>query len=188
MYEVEVKVPADHERVRERLADLDVPETRRVTQIDRYYDAPHRSFADTDEALRVRRERTGDDERVEVTYKGPLVDEASKTREEVQTTVADEAAIDLILERLGFDAAATVRKERTFFDVDGYTVTLDDVADVGRFVEVETTATEAERDRARQGAFDVLERLGLDPDDQVRTSYLGLLLDDSTASEEEITG
>lgn len=179
MYEVEVKVPADLERVRDRLADLDLSPTERVTQIDRYYDAPHRSFADTDEALRVRRQRSGDDERVEVTYKGPLVDEASKTREEVQTTVADEDAIDLILDRLGFDAAATVRKERTFYDVDGYTVTLDDVADVGRFVEVETAAAEAELQEARRGAFDVLERLGLDPDDQVRTSYLGLLLDDS---------
>lgn len=179
MYEVEVKVPANLERVRDRLADLDVFRTEQVTQIDRYYDAPHRSFADTDEALRVRRQRSGGDERVEVTYKGPLVDEASKTREEVQTTVADEDAIDLILDRLGFDAAATVRKERTFYDVDGYTVTLDDVADVGRFVEVETAASEADLHEARQGAFDVLDRLDLDPDDQVRTSYLGMLLEDS---------
>lgn len=183
MYEVEVKVPADHGRVRDRLASLGASQTAHVTQIDRYYDAPHRSFADTDEALRIRRERSGDDERVELTYKGPLVDDESKTREEVQTTVASEAAMDRLLERLGFDAAATVRKERTFYDVDGYSVSLDDVEDVGRYVEVETAASAEELAEARRGAFDVLDRLGLDPSDQIRTSYLGLLLAESETDE-----
>ena len=44
-------------------------------------------------------------------------------------------------------------------EVEGEAAGEDDVADV------------------REGAADVLRGLGLDPDDQIRTSYLGLLLD-----------
>lgn len=180
MYEVEAKVPADLERVRDRLDDLEADDLSSVVQEDTYYDAPHRSFPETDEALRLREERrsrseTGDHV-VRVTYKGPLVDDASKTREEVETVVDDGAAMDAILRRLGFNPVATVRKERDRYAVAGYTVTLDAVAGVGEFVEVEAEADEETLESVRDGAFDVLERLGLDPDAQIRLSYLELLL------------
>lgn len=55
MYEVEVKVRADHEVVREALERLDAERRDTVVQRDVYYDAPHRDFAETDEALRIRR-------------------------------------------------------------------------------------------------------------------------------------
>ena len=176
MYEVEVKVPADHAAVREKLSARNAEPIDHVTQVDTYYDAPHREFAETDEALRVREETPRDDQSfTELTYKGPLEDEASKTRREIETAVEDVEAMGAILEALGFEAAAEVRKERERFALDGYTVTLDSVDGLGEFVEVETEAEDI--DPAREGAFDVLDALGLDPDDQIRTSYLGLLLE-----------
>ncbi|MFC7080414.1 class IV adenylate cyclase [Halorussus caseinilyticus] len=179
MYEVELKVPADHATVRERLAELGAEPVNEVTQVDTYYDAPHREFAETDEALRVRRESpTDSDSFAELTYKGPLVEAESKTRREVETEVEDGAAADDILASLGFDPAATVRKDRERFALDGYTVTLDAVDGLGEFVEVETEVEgEASVESAREKAFGVLRDLGLDPDDQIRTSYLGLLLE-----------
>ncbi|SEV95080.1 class IV adenylate cyclase [Natrinema salifodinae] len=178
MYEVEVKVPADLETVRERLADLDAASRGGVVQVDTYYDAPHREFAETDEALRIREERPADGpDETRVTYKGPLVDDESKTRKEVETAVVNGEKFDAVLTNLGFEAAATVRKDRERFELDGYTITLDAVDDVGEYVEVETEVeAESDLEPAREGAYDVLERLGLDPDDQIRTSYLGLLL------------
>lgn len=198
MYEVEVKVRADHSAVRERLAAFDAESLGTVEQSDTYYDHPGRDFAETDEALRIRRERRSDVDGTDsrVTYKGPLVDEASKTREEFETGVQDGETMAAILEGLGFEAAATVEKTRDRYRVDGYTVTLDRVDGLGEFVEVETEveardgeeaqgkaeAEETEKateavDPAREGAFDLLRELGLDPDDQIRTSYLGLLLE-----------
>ncbi|QLG47549.1 class IV adenylate cyclase [Natrinema halophilum] len=179
MYEVEVKVPADLEAVRNRLAELEAMPRGVVVQIDTYYDAPHRSFPETDEALRIREERPADgSEETRLTYKGPLVDDESKTREEVETLVDDADELNELLAKLGFEPAATVRKERDCFEFDGYTITLDEVDGVGEYVEVETDVQcEAELEDAREGAYDVLERLGLDPTDQIRTSYLGLLLD-----------
>ena len=179
MYEVEVKVPADLEAVRDRLEELGASRRRTVVQRDTYYDAPHRSFPETDEALRIRRESTPDREaESRITYKGPLLDDESKSREEFETGVADGETMDAVLTNLGFEAAATVRKERERYGLEEYTITLDAVDDVGEYVEVETDVEdEADLESAREGAYDVLERLGLDPDDQIRTSYLGLLLE-----------
>lgn len=178
MYEVEVKVRADHERVRERLEAVGATHLGMVRQVDTYFDAPDRDFAETDEALRIRREESDDGTTtVRVTYKGPLVDAASKTREEAETIVADAEAMTSVLEGLGFEPAATVRKERDRFEYGEILVTLDEVEGLGEFVEVETKAAEdleAERDRV----FGVLEELELDPAEGIRTSYLGLLLAD----------
>ena len=151
VYEVELKLRAEHGPVRERLAELGAEPLGRVHQIDTYYDAPHRSFAETDEALRVREERREDGRWVGITYK-----------------------VDL-LRALGFEPAAVVEKERERFGYGEYTVTLDAVDGLGEFVEVETEAEEVEP--AREGALEVVRELGLDPGEQVRTSYLGMLLD-----------
>lgn len=188
MYEVEIKVPADHDSVRGALEKREAAVLNTVTQADTYYEAPMREFAETDEALRVRRERADsedgrstsrDAETVKLTYKGPLVDESSKTREEHETAVEDAAAIEATLDALGFEPVATVEKRRERFALDGYTVSLDGVTDLGEFVEIEKEVEEAEIDEAREGAIAVLESLDLDPDEGIRTSYLGLLLDDA---------
>lgn len=177
MYEVELKVEAAHDPVRERLEEHDAEPLGTVTQSDTYYDAPHRDFAETDEAFRIRREDHDGDSRTELTYKGPKVDAESKTREEIETGVEDAEDAAAIVEALGFEAAATVRKERDRYLLDGYTVTLDSVDGLGEFVEVEIEAEEV--DEAREGGKAVMADLGLDPDRQIRTSYLGLLLDDA---------
>lgn len=176
VYEVEMKVRTGHDEVRDRLYDLGAEPLGSVVQEDTYYDAPHRDFAETDEALRVRHEKPEDrPPRAYITYKGPLVDDESKTREEAETPVGDEAAARDILASLGFRPAATVHKSRERHAVEAYTVTLDAVEGLGEFVEVETE-TEHGLDAAREGAFEVLRGLGLDPADGIRTSYLGLLL------------
>ena len=189
MYEVELKVRADHGAVRDRLDALGATRVGRVRQVDTYYDAPHRDFAETDEALRVR-EETGaaggsgerrdrdDGAETRLTYKGPLVERESKTREEAETAVADADAMRAVLDGLGFEPAATVEKERERYRAEGYTVTLDAVDGLGEFVEVETEVPgEAGVEAAREGATALLERLGLDSEAGIRTSYLGLLLE-----------
>jgi adenylate cyclase class 2 len=208
MYEVEVKVPASHEAVREALAAAGAACEETVAQADTYYDAPHRDFAETDEAFRVRRvataasgfERAGDlaadidhvltgDARASgesrVTYKGPLVETESKTREEFETTVGDGDQMREIVAHLGFDPVATVRKLRARYRLGEFTVLLDAVEDVGEYVEIETDVdSEAGVEAARETAYGHLRDLGLEPGDQIRTSYLGLKLgDDETGAE-----
>jgi adenylate cyclase class 2 len=204
MYEVEVKVRADHDKIRSRLNELGnsnesneldefleldelyTTPTQIVQQTDTYYDAPHRDFEETDEALRIREETEGekaneeetDEEEptIQLTYKGPLVDDDSKTREESETIVSNRETMDAILESLGFSPAAIVEKEREHYALGEYTVTLDTVSHLGEFVEVERVSDDTEIETVREDAFSILRELGLDPDDQIRTSYLGLLI------------
>lgn len=173
MYEVEVKVPAAHDPVRAGLDALGADRLGVVTQVDTYYDHPTRSFAATDEALRIRREADRD----VLTYKGPKVDEASKTRREIETVLEDGQAMDAILTAIGFEPAAEVRKTRERYAIDDFTIGLDAVEGLGQFVEVEADADLASIDALRDGAYRLLERLGLDAEDQVRKSYLELLTD-----------
>lgn len=197
MYEVELKVRAEHGPVRERLTAMDADRERVVRQVDTYYDAPDRSFAETDEALRIRRQRPVEppvavdvdrddsgDVAVELTYKGPKVDDSSKTRVEHETRVEDDEATAAILEGLGYEAVPVVRKERERYRVPAGHVTLDAVAPLGTFVEVETgVEDESDVPAARERLVDLLRDLGLDPEAGIRTSYLGLVLDARDTSE-----
>ncbi|MFB6111973.1 MAG: class IV adenylate cyclase [Halobacteriaceae archaeon] len=202
MYEVELKVPADHAAVRAVLRDAGVTPGPARAQADTYYDAPHRDFAATDEALRLRRtaplEGEGDmaaipsgrlgavvetavaDATAAMTYKGPLVDDRSKSREELETDLSDGATAGAILDRLGFEAVATVAKLRSAVTVDEDTITLDRVAGLGSYVEVEREVeTEAEVPAAREALIARLHELGLAPGESIQTSYLELLLEAS---------
>ena len=189
MYEVEIKVPAEVDAVRERLRAAGAERVDARRQRDAYYDAPHRDFAETDEALRVRRESPLPDgigsetesapaaETTKVTYKGPLLDEGSKTRVEHETAVDDGEAMAGVLSGIGFEPAAVVEKRREFWSFAGFTVTLDAVDGVGEFVEIEREVDDEDAIAAtRDEALKALDRLGLDGDSQIRTSYLGLLL------------
>lgn len=180
MYEVELKFRIDHDRIRDRLTALGAEPAGQRTQTDTYYDAPHREFAETDEALRIRRESTPTETVDKLTYKGPLVEAESKTRIEHETRVGDGDELDHALSGLGFSPAATVEKHREFYALEGYTITLDSVSGLGEFLEIEAEADEDSIEAVRDGAIELLDQLGLDPDDQIRTSYLGLLLASET--------
>lgn len=179
MYEVEVKIPAPHDPVRDRLEALDAEPLGAVRQHDTYYDHPTRDFAETDEALRLREESAAEHgpETAVLTYKGPLVDDRSKTREEHETHVDDRTTAHAILQAVGFEAAAVVEKHRERFAIDGLVVSLDTVDGLGAYVEVEAEGEAADIEALSDRAFDLCRRLDLDPDASIRTSYLGLLLE-----------
>lgn len=173
MIEVEVKVRAPHDTVEERLEQLGAERIADKTQEDTYFAAPHRDFAETDEALRVRRQNG----EARITYKGPKMDGETKTREEHETEVGDAEAARAVFESLGFEEFGTVSKDRRVYSLDdGTTVTLDSVEGLGNFVEVEREAEAAnDVDEPRTLVLETLERLGLDADDGIRESYLELL-------------
>ncbi|MFA7198766.1 MAG: class IV adenylate cyclase [Methanoculleus sp.] len=172
MLEVEAKfaVP-DVSRIRARLNQQEVRMTRRQQERDVYYNAPHRDFGETDEALRVRYDDTG----VTATYKGPKIRVGSaKAREEFNLTVASGETLEEILSRLGFRRTATVSKAREFYEMGEVTVTLDDVEDLGTFIEIEILTEVGTEDAAeRIGA--VAKGLGVDGP-PIYTSYLEMLL------------
>jgi adenylate cyclase class 2 len=179
MFEVEMKFPAlDAAALEERLRRLGAREAEARSEVDVYFNAPDRDFARTDEALRLR--RIG--ETNFVTYKGPKLDARTKTRAEIEVAFADGAksADDFaqLLTRLGYRATAEVRKERRRFHLTweglSFEISLDSVAEVGSFVEVEILADQEGLEPARAALLRLAEALELT--DSERRSYLELLL------------
>ncbi len=183
MYEVEVKVKASHDAVRETLESTDATFRRSVEQTDRYFNAPHRDFAASDEALRIRTVKGEGDSVTKVTYKGPRLDGETKTRTEHETEIGDAEAMTATLEALGFEPVATVEKHREYYELGTTTVTLDSVSGLGEFVEVEIVAETEALDASQQAVTDTLAELGLEDAETVSESYLELLLAGAEGSE-----
>jgi adenylate cyclase class 2 len=180
MLEVEIKFRVESiSALTGGLASLGARAGEQVTQVDQYFAHPSRDFGQTDEALRVR--RIG--ERNLVTYKGPKIDAATKTRREIELPLehGETAAKHFgeLLVALGFRPVATVRKERTTHALAWQSrpieIAIDRVDDLGTFVEIETAAREAELEAARDAVLSLAHELGLEAGE--RRSYLEMLLE-----------
>jgi len=179
MVEVEMKFPIrDWTDLVRKLAAWGGQERETVQEQDHYFNAPDRDFARTDEALRLRRVGSSN----YLTYKGPKKDPETKTRLEVEVPLAPShepaQALTQLLEHLGYRPVAVVEKERQILQVAkggfSFSVCLDDVKKVGRFVELEILAPDDQVDSARRVMLAAANELGLDASE--RRSYLELLL------------
>ena len=184
-YEVEQKFrlgePA--ESIVARLLEFGATAIGEVRQVDHYFNHPVRDFATTDEALRIR--SVG--EQNWLTWKGPKIDQKTKTRREIESLLGDGSKtaeeIGEILTILGFHAVAVVRKVRKKFEVERngrrFEFALDSVDRVGEFLEVEFLAEKADLQAAQDALSSLCAEIGLDDSLIERKSYLGLLLDGS---------
>jgi len=178
-YEVEQKFPVDDlAAVETNLLSLGAEIGPAVIEVDRYFNHPARDFAETDEAVRVRRK--GDQHLV--TYKGPKIDTTTKTRREIELPLpGEEGTVEAWSEwltALGFRVVGEVCKQRRRAHVehDGRSieVTLDQVDSLGEFVELELVADEEGLNAARACIASLAESLGLTTSE--RRSYLTLVL------------
>lgn len=177
--EVEQKYRVDEpDEVRERLQRLGAEFGDPVRQIDAYYNHPSRDFAETDEALRLR--RVG--ERTFITYKGPKLDRTVKTRLELEAPLAEGLAnaeqYGRVLEALGFRPTAVVAKSRATAKLTWggteYEAAWDEVDRLGTFLEIELLVDEAERDHAQRKILALEKELELSAVE--RRSYLEMVL------------
>ncbi len=189
MYEVEQKYRvADPAALEARLVALAARFREPIDQVDRYFSHPCRDFARTDEALRLR--RVGDF--VAVTWKGPRIDSAVKTRRELELGLAQvpplpggprggQATLERwseLLEALGFRPVQSVAKRRRPARVPWrgaeVEVALDSVDGLGEFLELELQASPGELPQAAACIESLAQELGCT--DAERRSYLELVL------------
>ncbi len=170
MLEIEVKARADHRQTKELLIKMNAELIGVQHHQDTYFNAPHRDFEDTDEALRIRSVNG-----ISVlTYKGRKLDAISKTREEFETEVDGSSALSILI-ALGFLESGVVKKKREIFKYKDIIVCLDKVDSIGEFIEVEICA-DSDIKKHRDRIFDFLKHLGIKEEDSIRTSYLEMLL------------
>jgi adenylate cyclase, class 2 len=172
MLEIELKVQVpDLAPVRERLMANGALLTEKTGEHDIYFNAPHRDFAVTDEALRVRYSSG----RTIVTYKGAKRrDLQFKAREELNVIVEEGIQFELMLERIGFRKTAVVDKNREYYSFENASIALDEVKGLGYFVEIEIMRSES--DAMDTSMIErIAEKIGV-RGEQILASYLELIL------------
>lgn len=206
MYEVEQKFSiADVEAFKASVASIGGVLQTTERHADTYYNHPARDFAQSREALRVRRV----DGTPLITYKGPKMTGAIKARQEMEWRLdpgdADGTQTESLLASLSFRKVATVEKTRqTFFlppasstpasstpaqprpsataiaGTSRPTVVLDEVDGLGTFAEIELVVTQpSDVEDARRRIGQLAATLGLATDEP--RSYLTMLLETKTS-------
>jgi adenylate cyclase class 2 len=179
-YEVELKFPiADPADLSLQLLAHGAAQGRVVHQYDLYFRHPARDFQQTHEAFRLRR----CDDEFFVTYKGPVVDEKTKMRREIEIAIGrtpdDFGRMRELLVKLGFEPVRPVEKTRALFHLlwEGRQLELavDSIDPLGAFLEIEALADEDDRNEARDSILRLAQRLGMDSPE--RRSYLALLFE-----------
>ncbi|MDD1740191.1 MAG: class IV adenylate cyclase, partial [Methanothrix sp.] len=132
------------EGMADRIASLGGELVAVENHLDLYFNSPLRDFRRSDEALRIRIKEEG----ARLTYKGPKLDSATKSRMELTVRI------------------------RSKYSYQGLTLALDEVEGLGSFLEVEAQAEE-DIEEPRLRVLKVLGELGLD--ESIRSSYLELL-------------
>jgi len=158
---------------------------------DEFYQCDALGFPSQGKTLRIRRRGSY----LAATFKGPRLDDATKTREEIELpltipggaasairdALVDRARADWsrFFQRLGFTSAAFVEKTRrrglAEFDGRHFEITLDVLEGIGVFTELETTAPESDFEAAREVVMKLADRLGLR--DSIVKSYLALKME-----------
>jgi adenylate cyclase, class 2 len=172
MLEIELKVQVpDLAPIRARLSAIGARMTEKTDEHDIYYNAPHRDFAVTDEALRVRYSSG----RTIITYKGPKRrDLQFKAREEINVMVEKGPEFEGILECIGFRKTAVVDKVREYYSFENASIALDEVSGLGSYVEIEVMRSES--DASETSTIEkIAEKIGVGGE-QILASYLELIL------------
>ena len=180
MIEVEIKIKIkDALSLQNSLQKLGFLKGNLVKESDIYFDNQDHQIKKSDGALRIRSSEnfTFGQEAHFLTYKGPKLDQVSTTRKEVEIQIEDAKKGKEILTSLGYCLDYPVIKTRQYYHLDQITACLDQVENLGAFLELEVVvSTECERQKALECLLLLLQKLGYHSEEIVRTSYLSMLL------------
>ena len=174
MYEIEIKAHLDDPAyIEAQIKQLGANFRKLIQQDDTYFQHPIRNFAQTDEALRIRRS----DKNSYLTYKGSKIDTTTKSREELEISIPDPDKLHTILRKIGFSPVMTLRKSRKKYILDDIKISFDQIEGLGNFIEFELEISEKDKiELAKERLFTLLKRLDIPKEKLERRSYLELLL------------
>jgi len=134
--EAKIKVPS-LDLFEEKLKNLGAEFMHTVQQTDTYFMDTHKLLHKNDCGLRIREQAMDGAETAMITFKGPRSESQYKSRPEHETGIDNVEMAENIFEALGYHKCLIVRKQRSLWRLDGCDVCLDELPDLGCFVEVE---------------------------------------------------
>ena len=166
--EIEAKLKVEHlALVQDRLRKLEAQCLEKQEQMDLYCDNAHGDMIDQDKSLRIRLETTEASRKTLITYKGPKQESDVKCREEIEFPLPDLDQARALLEGLGYTQKLTVHKQREVWAFKRCLIGLDQVTDLGTYVEIEGPSSEV--------VHEVQTDLGLDHIPHCQESYACLI-------------
>ncbi|MFN3268352.1 MAG: class IV adenylate cyclase [Zestosphaera sp.] len=178
-YEVKIRV-SDLGSIEKKLVSSGWVLEDVLLEEDRYVDLTHCVGSPARQiALRVRIKKSlaRNTSAAELTFKGALVEEGVKAREEITTTLEDPEKITRILLLSGFPII-TVRKKRRVYSTaeNRVKIYLDEVEGLGSYVEVELINPESREEYLRI-LNKIKDELGLSKEENIIKSYLELKME-----------
>ncbi len=166
--EIEAKLKVDSlPEIKRKLTELGAEFLEEQLQTDYYFDDANRTLIKADECLRLRRQLTGDDEKVFLTYKGAREKGKFKKRQEIEIEVGDADSAQRLLSVLGYEKSLVFEKKRRVYRLDQCEVALDELPLLGTFVEIEGPDDKK--------IADVQKKLGLENLPHISESYATLM-------------
>lgn len=173
--EIEVKLKIDKksqiQSLRRRLKSCDAVPLSFQIEHDVFFDLPGGKLASADKALRMRifLDKQGRPMGCVLTFKGPRKRGVYKTREEIELSLHRQYhATAQMLKRLGYHKVLEYQKRRESWQLDKCKVELDELPELGWFVEIEGPSEKA--------ISQVLEKLQLASVKQAGETYVEMVL------------
>jgi adenylate cyclase class 2 len=136
--EIEAKLKVDSLReVESRLKQLGAEFMAEQLQTDYHFEDADGTLTKSDRCLRLRRQKSGENEKFFLTYKGPKESSNFKKRVEIEIEIEDADLMRKLLEALGYKTALSVEKKRCLWKFGECEVALDELPLLGSFVEIE---------------------------------------------------
>src|SRR3989338_9265636 len=133
MIEVEVKASIDNlEFVRNKILEKGAVFKKKKYQYDILLDPPEINFAKTDQVLRIR----NTDGIWKLDYKSPRLDNETKSRKEYSVEISDGKKVRDIFTWISFKLVGEIEKTRETYELNGMNIELDQVTNLGNFVEI----------------------------------------------------
>ena len=168
--EIETKLKVDsHREIIDQLEKLGAKFLEEQSQKDCYFDDADRTLTKTDRCLRLRRQLTGNKEKIFLTYKDAKEKSDFKKRQELETEVKNADSTARLLSALGYEETLVFEKKRRIWQLGQCEVALDEVPMLGSFVEIEGPNSEK--------ITDVQKSLGLADLPHITESYALLMKD-----------
>ena len=137
-HEIEAKIKvAALGPIENKLKELDADFVRSVQQVDSYFMDTHEQLRKNDCGLRIRQQTIDNEQSALISFKGPRQDGPFKSRDEYETGITDVKMTEKIFESLGYHKKIVIEKKRDIWLLDHCEVCLDELPELGCFVEVE---------------------------------------------------
>lgn len=167
--EIEVKAKlVDEEAIKQKLVDLGCVFSEPIDQDDAWFvnfTTSYTTFMPKTNFIRIRKSKG----KVLFTLKHPQANELDCIEKE--TDVSNEKELRGILEMLGYHEVVGFHKRSMKAEYRDYGIYLDEITDLGSFIEVEKITEESDGEKVQEELFIFLESLGIKREDRVVNGY-----------------